>query len=120
MSYIQNVIDDVARKHANEPEFVQTVTEVLESLAPVIEQHPEYEKCALLERIVEPERQIQFRVSMGEQKCWSVLALYMHPQFLSDMASFVLWLFESRPQGTDGLEAILSFFQQSDMFPTHY
>ncbi len=63
MSYIQNVIDDVAKKHANEPEFVQTVTEVLTSLAPVIEQHPEYEKYSLLERIVEPERQITFRVT---------------------------------------------------------
>ncbi len=63
MSYIQNVIDDVARKHASEPEFVQTVTEVLTSLAPVIDQHPEYEKYSLLERIVEPERQITFRVT---------------------------------------------------------
>ncbi len=63
MSYIQNVIDDVAKKHASEPEFVQTVTEVLTSLAPVIEQHPEYEKYSLLERIVEPERQITFRVT---------------------------------------------------------
>ena len=63
MSYIQRVIDDVAKKHASEPEFVQTVTEVLTSLAPVIEQHPEYEKYSLLERIVEPERQITFRVT---------------------------------------------------------
>ena len=63
MSYIQNTIDAVAKKHANEPEFVQTVTEVLNSLTPVIEQHPEYEKAALLERIVEPERQITFRVT---------------------------------------------------------
>ncbi len=63
MSYIQKVIDDVAKKHANEPEFVQTVTEVLTSLAPVIDQHPEYEKAALLERMVEPERQISFRVT---------------------------------------------------------
>ncbi len=63
MSYIQNVIGDVAKKHANEPEFVQTVTEVLTSLAPVIDQHPEYEKYSLLERIVEPERQITFRVT---------------------------------------------------------
>ncbi len=68
MSYIKNVIDDVAKKHANEPEFVQTVTEVLESLAPVIEQHPEYERCALLERIVEPERQITFRVSWTDDQ----------------------------------------------------
>ena len=63
MSYIQNTIDAVAKKHANEPEFVQTVTEVLNSLTPVIEQHPEYEKASLLERMVEPERQITFRVT---------------------------------------------------------
>ena len=63
MSYIQRTIEAVAKKHANEPEFVQTVTEVLESLAPVIDQHPEYEKVSLLERMVEPERQISFRVT---------------------------------------------------------
>lgn len=63
MNYIKNTIDAVAKKHANEPEFVQTVTEVLTSLAPVIEQHPEYEKASLLERLVEPERQISFRVT---------------------------------------------------------
>lgn len=63
MSYVQSVIDSVAKKHANEPEFVQTVTEVLTSLVPVIEKHPEYEKAGLLERMVEPERQISFRVT---------------------------------------------------------
>ncbi|MBR6785127.1 MAG: NADP-specific glutamate dehydrogenase, partial [Clostridia bacterium] len=63
MSYVKRVIDEVAKKNANEPEFVQTVTEVLESLEPVINQHPEYEKYSLLERIVEPERQISFRVT---------------------------------------------------------
>ena len=63
MSYVQRVIDSVAKKHAKEPEFVQTVTEVLTSLVPVIEQHPEYEKAGLLERMVEPERQIAFRVT---------------------------------------------------------
>lgn len=63
MSYVQNVIDSVEKKHSNEPEFVQTVTEVLKSLEPVVSQHPEYEKAALLERMVEPERQISFRVT---------------------------------------------------------
>ena len=63
MSYVKRVIEDVAKKHAGEPEFVQTVTEVLQSLTPVIEKHPEYEKVALLERMVEPERQIAFRVT---------------------------------------------------------
>ena len=63
MSYVKNVIDSVAKKYANEPEFVQTVAEVLSSLEPVVNRHPEYEKAALLERIVEPERSISFRVT---------------------------------------------------------
>ncbi len=63
MSYVKRVLDAVAVKNANEPEFVQTVTEVLTSLEPVIAQHPEYEKFSLLERMVEPERQITFRVT---------------------------------------------------------
>ena len=63
MNYVDRVIEEVAKKHATEPEFVQTVTEVLSSLKPVIDKHPEYEKAALLERIVEPERQIMFRVT---------------------------------------------------------
>ena len=63
MSYVQNVIDSVAKKYANEPEFVQTVAEVLSSLETVVEKHPEYEKAALLERMVEPERSISFRVT---------------------------------------------------------
>ena len=66
MSYVQNVIDGVAKKYAHEPEFVQTVSEVIHSLAPVIEQHPEYEKCSLLERMVEPERAISFRVTWAD------------------------------------------------------
>ncbi|MEE1066024.1 MAG: NADP-specific glutamate dehydrogenase [Acutalibacteraceae bacterium] len=63
MNYVERVIARVAKDHANEPEFVQTVTEVLSSLTPVIEKHPEYEKAGLLERMVEPERQITFRVA---------------------------------------------------------
>ncbi len=63
MSYVQNVIDSVAKKYPHEPEFVQTVTEVLASLEPVVEKHPEYEKAALLERMVEPERSVSFRVT---------------------------------------------------------
>ena len=63
MNYVERTIEAVAKKHANEPEFVQTVTEVLTSLTPVIEQHPEYEKASLLERMVEPERVISFRVT---------------------------------------------------------
>ena len=62
MSYVDSVIERVKAKNPNEPEFIQAVTEVLKSLEPVIEAHPEYEEAALLERIVEPERVIMFRV----------------------------------------------------------
>ena len=62
MSYVDNVIEQVKAKNAEQPEFIQAVTEVLQSLEPVIEDHPEYEQAALLERIVEPERVIMFRV----------------------------------------------------------
>lgn len=62
MSYVDSVIEQVKSKNANEPEFIQAVTEVLTSLKPVIDANPEYEKAGLLERIVEPERVIMFRV----------------------------------------------------------
>ena len=60
--YIERVIADVKVKNAAEPEFIQTVEEVLRSLEPAIEKHPEFEANKLLERLVEPERAIQFRV----------------------------------------------------------
>ncbi len=63
MSYVKRIIEQVAAKNASEPEFVQTVEEVLTSLEPVVAQHPEYEKTGLLERMVEPERAITFRVT---------------------------------------------------------
>jgi len=62
VSYVQRIIEQVKAKDADQPEFIQAVTEVLESLEPVIEAHPEYEEAGLLERIVEPERIITFRV----------------------------------------------------------
>ncbi len=68
MSYVEDVIDQVKAKNANEPEFIQAVTEVLTSLEPVIEAHPEYQKAALLERIVEPERVVMFRVPWVDDK----------------------------------------------------
>ncbi len=62
MKYTERVIEIVKEKNPEQPEFIQAVTEVLQSLDPVIEEHPEYEKASLLERIVEPERAIIFRV----------------------------------------------------------
>ena len=62
-AYLASVIENVKKKHAHEPEFVQTVEEVLTSVEPVVNAHPEYEKYDLLNRMVEPERQFTFRVT---------------------------------------------------------
>ncbi|WP_316637349.1 NADP-specific glutamate dehydrogenase [uncultured Ruminococcus sp.] len=63
MSYVDEVIAKVKEKNASEPEFLQTVEEVLNSIRPVIDaDEAKYRKLALLERITEPERQVKFRV----------------------------------------------------------
>jgi len=59
---VQGVLETVSRRNANEPEFLQAVTEVLESIAPVMQRRKDYRDAKILERIVEPERMIQFRV----------------------------------------------------------
>jgi len=61
-AYIESVIETVKKKHGSEPEFVQTVEEVLSSLDPIVSAHPEYEQVDLLGRMVEPERMFTFRV----------------------------------------------------------
>ncbi len=62
-SYLQGVYDTVQRRNQGEPEFLQAVKEVLESFEPVLEKRPELEKTGIIDRIVEPERFIIFRVS---------------------------------------------------------
>ena len=62
MMYVQKIIDKVIADNPGEEEFHATVKEVLTSIAPVLEKHPEYQEQAILERIVEPERVIMFRV----------------------------------------------------------
>ena len=62
MSYAQKVLDQVKAKDAGQPEFIQAVTEVLNTLEPVLKAEPKYEKNCVLERLVEPERTIMFRV----------------------------------------------------------
>ena len=61
--YLLRVLEDTKKRNPGEPEFLQAVYEVLESLEPVIEQEPKFEKYGVIERMVEPERQISFRVS---------------------------------------------------------
>ena len=60
--YLQRVYDDLAKRNPEQKEFLQAVEEVLESLEPVVAAHPEYEKAGPIERLVEPERIIMFRV----------------------------------------------------------
>ena len=68
MEYIDRVMQTVIDRNPNEPEFHQAVREVLNSLKPVIEKHPEYEKNAILERIVEPDRLVTFKVPWVDDK----------------------------------------------------
>ena len=67
-SYVESVFQKVSARNAGESEFLQAVKEVLDSLAPVLEKHPEYVDANILGRIVEPERQIMFRVPWVDDK----------------------------------------------------
>ena len=60
--YVDQVVADLQAKNADQPEFLQAAEEVLSTLGPVVDAHPEYQENAVLERIVEPERVIMFRV----------------------------------------------------------
>ena len=62
-AYMERVLENVKKRNANEPEFLQAVEEVFKSIEGVVEQHPEYEATNLLGRLTEPERQISFRVT---------------------------------------------------------
>ena len=66
--YVQKVLADVKAKNSNEPEFIQAVEEVLQTLDPVLKAHPQYEAAAILERMVEPERVVMFRVPWIDDK----------------------------------------------------
>ena len=61
-AYTSRVLEGLKQRNAHESEFLQAATEILESLSPVFDKHPEYEKAGLLDRFVEPERVIMFRV----------------------------------------------------------
>lgn len=63
--YIENTLKNIKAKNEHEPEYIQAVDEVYTALEPVIKNHPEFEKLAILERMAEPERLISFRV------CWT-------------------------------------------------
>lgn len=62
-AYMQRVLDEVKARNTGEDLFIQTVEEVFSSIENIIDKHPEYEQVGLLERLTEPDRQIQFRVA---------------------------------------------------------
>ena len=68
MSYIERVLELMEKRNPAEPEFHQAVKEVMDSLGPVLERHPEYEENRILERLIEPERVIMFRVPWFDDK----------------------------------------------------
>lgn len=68
MSYVQQIIDDLKKSSPAQPEFYQAAYEVLTSLKPLLDSEPKYLKNKILERIVEPERQVMFRVAWVDDK----------------------------------------------------
>jgi glutamate dehydrogenase (NADP+) len=68
MSAIPEVLEIVRRRNANEPEFLQAVTEVFDSIEPVISRHKKYQEAKILERLVEPERMVVFRVPWQDDR----------------------------------------------------
>lgn len=66
--YLQKVYEQICQRDCNEPEFLNAVTEVLSTLEPVIKKHPEYEAAGLMERLVEPERTVSFRVAWQDDQ----------------------------------------------------
>ncbi|MDR2874031.1 MAG: NADP-specific glutamate dehydrogenase [Methanobrevibacter sp.] len=68
MAYVDDILNDLKKKNSYETEFIEAATEILGSIRPVFDAHPEYEKNFLLERFIEPERVIMFRVPWVDDK----------------------------------------------------
>ena len=85
MEYLQEVLNGLKTKNSNEPEFLQAAYEVLTTLKPVIEKHPEFKINALLERITEPERLISFRTTGSVFFC--VVLILPEEDFLEETVS---------------------------------
>ncbi len=81
--YLKNVLNGVKEKNPYETEYLQAVEEVLTSIEPVVKNHPEYERIALLERMIEPERIITFRVPYVNDKGQTVVHKGYRVQFSS-------------------------------------
>lgn len=88
MRYSREIIEQVERRDPTQVEFLQAVTEVLETLEPVFERHPKYRDAGVLERIVEPERAVQFRVPWVDDEGKLQVNRGMRVQFNSALGPF--------------------------------
>ena len=75
MSYTQKVLDELKARYPEQPEFIQAATEILGTIQPALDAHPEYEEAALLERLVEPERIVMSPGSMTRARFRSTAAI---------------------------------------------
>lgn len=82
-SYIERVLEEAKKKNCNEPEYLQALEEVLTTIEPVVERHPDFERIALLERMIEPERLISFRVPYVNDASQTVVNRGYRVQFSS-------------------------------------
>ena len=81
--YLEKVLNEIKNKNNNEKEYIQAVEEVFTTIEPVVDNHPEYEKIALLERMAEPERLISFRVPYVRDNGQTVVHRGFRVQFSS-------------------------------------
>lgn len=88
MSYVREIIEHVERRDPGQDEFLQAVSEVLVTLEPVFERHPKYREAGILERIVEPERAVQFRVPWVDDNGRLQVNRGMRVQFNSALGPF--------------------------------
>jgi glutamate dehydrogenase (NADP+) len=110
MGAIQETLEVVRKRNPGEPEFLQAVTEVLESIEPVIERHRKYRDGRILERIVEPERSVSFRVPWQDDRGQFQINRGFRVQFNSAIGPYKGGL-RFHPTVTQGILKFLGFEQ---------
>ncbi len=108
--YIKRVYAQVDQRDGDQPEFLQAVREVFETIQPVVEKHPEYEKAGVLERIVEPERIVKFRVAWVDDEGKVQVNRGYRVQFNSAIGPYKGGL-RFHPTVTEGVVKFLGFEQ---------
>ena len=108
--YLETLLENVQRTNAHQPEFLQAVSEVLESLAPVLEKHPEFIDAGILDRLVEPDRMIRFRVAWVDDNGRVRVNIGYRVQFCNAIGPYKGGL-RFHPSVYDGIIKFLGFEQ---------